>query len=788
MVAAVAVATSSAFISSRAASADLLPGEQTWGNGVSSYVFGTNSTIDYGSPNVNTLPSVQSWLKQGGMTLMRTWEYNGGGGVDTGSDSEILQRVQAIQNAGMQCMFMLGSVGDLTWLEHVVTLLGSSCNIYEFGNENDNTGYGGVGIANLTNDWNTAIPKLRAINPNAKFGGPATMGVYYNDGTVAPYSSGLEYFLAKTAASGIRADFISYHDYPCPQSTSEQDCLTWTPQAFATDQSVALGYEQQYYGTTVPTGISEYNFDPGTSNLGAWANDDNFMFQWTETAINAFIANHFAFATQFTSLNYSGYGGLDMFDDSSPYAPKGQFYGMADMGERNGSGATLTIPSSYPAPPPTPASSSLPAPTATPTLKPPPTATSQPSPTPKPAPTPTPTQTAPASASPTPSPEPPSTPPPAPAPSPTPAPSATATPGPSSAAVVGGPLVGNGSVEGKVDSNPPGSAQAYRYTATSSGTVGSLGVFLDTTSTASSVSVGLYADSGSGSPGSLVTSGGASSPRAGAWNGFTVPSAPVVAGRSYWLAVLQPWGSSGTIEYRDTNGTDAAPMSGSNTLGGLPSTWQSGQTWQSGPASMFALATTTPGPPSPSPTATPTPMSSPSPAPHPTPTATPSPSPTPLADAFASTLFGTRSVLGTVDSNSPGSAQAYAYTPHRSGKVGHLSVFLDRTSTAGRVVIGVYADADGRPGQLLTSGTITTPAAGAWNTVAVSTASVHNGDVYWLAILQPSGTRGSIEYRDTNGTGTAAPMSASANLGGLPSTWSTGVVWPAGPASAYASR
>ena len=326
-----------------AAGVRALPGQQTWGHGVSSYIFGANSTVDYGSPNVNTLASVQSWLKQGGLTLMRTWAYSEKNGADMGSDSEVLQRVQAIQNAGMQCMFMLGSINDLAWLKHIVSMLGPSCNIYEFGNENDNLNVGGTGTATMVKDWNTVIPQLRAINPKAVFGGPAMMGVLSNDGTVTGFANDMEYFLAKTAISGVRADFISYHDYPCSGPGTKADCLRWTPQAFSQDQSQVLTWEQQYYGTTVPTGISEYNFDPGTAKLGAWASDDSFMFQWTETALNTFITNHFAFAIQFTTLNYSGYGALDMFNDTSPYAPKAQFYGIVDMLKKNGGTSTVAV-------------------------------------------------------------------------------------------------------------------------------------------------------------------------------------------------------------------------------------------------------------------------------------------------------------------------------------------------------------------------------------------------------------------------------------------------------------
>ena len=70
-----------------------LPGEQSW-NGVGSYVFGTNDAIEYASPNVDTLPSVQATLKAGGLTLMRTWAYS------NYSDADINQRSPRFRTPG----------------------------------------------------------------------------------------------------------------------------------------------------------------------------------------------------------------------------------------------------------------------------------------------------------------------------------------------------------------------------------------------------------------------------------------------------------------------------------------------------------------------------------------------------------------------------------------------------------------------------------------------------------------------------------------------------------------
>jgi hypothetical protein len=333
------------------ASAQLLPGETTWGNGTPSYIFGTNDTLNYGSPNVDTLPSVQSYLKQGGLTLDRIWAYDDG---TYGTTATIEQKVTAGQNAGMTCLFMLGETEQLSWLESTVQLTEPmGCHLFEFGNEPDNSGSPANGkISTYTNQWNADIPQLKALSVCSAvnaclFGGPAVMGPTSSDGSQGSYPSDLAYFLGHTATT-TRADFISYHDYPCYGYTAQSACLTHTTQAFAQDQSEVLAWEQTYYENTVPTGISEYNFDPGSSTLSSWSGDSKFMFDWTQVAIQAFVANHFSFATQFTSMNYSGYGDLDMFSDSAPYGPKAQFYGIVSEVEKYGGSSTLAIPNPLP--------------------------------------------------------------------------------------------------------------------------------------------------------------------------------------------------------------------------------------------------------------------------------------------------------------------------------------------------------------------------------------------------------------------------------------------------------
>jgi hypothetical protein len=301
----------------------LLPGETLWHGTTPSFDFGTNDTIEYATPDVDTLPSVQADLKAAGLTLMRTWVYS------WNTDADINQRLDAIAAEGMTCMMMLGDPGNgLAWMEHAITLAGSRCSIYEFGNEPDQAN-NNTNIAQTTQEWIADVPQFRALNPHAVFGGPAVSWSGATDSSEGNYPSELSYFLAKTAAAGVRADFISYHDYPCFKATSEAQCLTMTKPDFVWNWDQVIATEKTYYGTTVPTGVSEYNFDPGSGNLYAWGGDAKFMKAWETAALAALVKTGVTFANEFTTLNYSGYGYLDMFHDSAPYAPKAQERSMA---------------------------------------------------------------------------------------------------------------------------------------------------------------------------------------------------------------------------------------------------------------------------------------------------------------------------------------------------------------------------------------------------------------------------------------------------------------------------
>jgi unsaturated chondroitin disaccharide hydrolase len=145
-------------------------------------------------------------------------------------------------------------------------------------------------------------------------------------------------------------------------------------------------------------------------------------------------------------------------------------------------------------------------------------------------------------------------------------------------------------------------------------------------------------------------------------------------------------------------------------------------------------------------------------------------------------LLGNASVQPNRDSTAAGTAEAFRTTATATGSIAKLSVYLDASNRATRLVAGVYANANGHPGRLLTQATLTAVTAGAWNAIAVPQTAIASGTTYWIAVLSPSG-RGTLQLRDRFGAGRSETSSQGA-LSTLPQTWTTGQTWPDGPLSA----
>lgn len=152
-------------------------------------------------------------------------------------------------------------------------------------------------------------------------------------------------------------------------------------------------------------------------------------------------------------------------------------------------------------------------------------------------------------------------------------------------------------------------------------------------------------------------------------------------------------------------------------------------------------------------------------------------------------LVGNEALQPAVDQTIAGRGEAFVYTAAKTGSVTEMRVYLDATSEATKLVVGLYTATGNRPGTLLTQGSKTGVVNGAWNTVTVPAATVTVGAQYWLAVLSPFGF-GKIAIRDHCCAVSSAPpnsvseTSRSSELTVLPTTWLRGTRFPKdGPAS-----
>lgn len=142
----------------------------------------------------------------------------------------------------------------------------------------------------------------------------------------------------------------------------------------------------------------------------------------------------------------------------------------------------------------------------------------------------------------------------------------------------------------------------------------------------------------------------------------------------------------------------------------------------------------------------------------------------------------------TVDYEDPQTVDFWQLTASASGPVGVLGIYLDGSSTASSVALGVYSDVGGAPDTLLSRCTApANPGTGGWITCsAAPTASLVSGQSYFLAVLSPTSGE-SVHWREaSSGGGTYAHSGGGqASLGATAATV-TGS-WPGNGIAAFAA-
>ena len=153
------------------------------------------------------------------------------------------------------------------------------------------------------------------------------------------------------------------------------------------------------------------------------------------------------------------------------------------------------------------------------------------------------------------------------------------------------------------------------------------------------------------------------------------------------------------------------------------------------------------------------------------------------------TLAGNEGVGTSVSSAPAGAGEVYKITAAKTGTVTRLRLYVDGASTASALTLGMYADQSGTATTRLGTGTISSPAANAWNEVTLTTpVSVTAGASYWFALLNPLSSTGTLRWRDHAGGQTGVPEQTSQDraLTALPATWAAQATYSDGPVSGYA--
>ncbi len=143
-----------------------------------------------------------------------------------------------------------------------------------------------------------------------------------------------------------------------------------------------------------------------------------------------------------------------------------------------------------------------------------------------------------------------------------------------SIAVYGPPLLGDADLSPHTTGGAPGTATAFADDVSYTGTLNSLHLYVDGSSTATQAAVGIYANQ-HGRPGALLEQATLAGIVPGSWNDVPVPALSVTVGQSLWIAVLAPEGG-GQLTLRATLGAGSSQSSAQRTLTALPAEWSAG--------------------------------------------------------------------------------------------------------------------------------------------------------------------------------------------------------------------
>ena len=105
----------------------------------------------------------------------------------------------------------------------------------------------------------------------------------------------------------------------------------------------------------------------------------------------------------------------------------------------------------------------------------------------------------------------------------------------------------------------------------------------------------------------------------------------------------------------------------------------------------------------------------------------------------AALLFGDRSIEPVRGRASAGQAQAFELTDAVNGKAQSIAFYVPARGSARIMTVGIYSNANGHPGTLLRSASVSAPKSRGWHAVSIKATTVYAGRRYWIALLSRGG-------------------------------------------------
>ena len=216
-------------------------------------------------------------------------------------------------------------------------------------------------------------------------------------------------------------------------------------------------------------------------------------------------------------------------------------------------------------------------------------------------------------------------------------------------------MLGSRSVARSVARQPAGRAEAFSYTAKSSGKATAIGLYVDSRARDAGLRVAIYSNFHN-RPGVRLTRGSRQRPRTHAWDAISIQAIQLVAQHHYWLVVLPSRGKV-ALRYRRTRACAAADRHRVK-LAGFPHRWGTRAAAPGCQISAYVGGAQTPGsssPPAPAGPGSPT---------HPTPPTPPAPPapPSPPAPPQTKGCFAKPSACGYPDQTNTGAPAGTAVT------------------------------------------------------------------------------------------------------------------------------